>query len=133
MANTKLLKKHIIFRGYINGHDNLEKLLVNSGVGLAPYKPEKNSYSFYADPAKIKQYLGCGIPIITTSVPPIAKKIKKYKAGEVITYSQSSLIGALKKMLESEKSYMNYKNSSIQLAKQYDMNIIYQNAFEKLT
>jgi len=58
--------------GSINNHITIEKILMSCGIAIAPYSSiDKNNFSFYADPGKVKFYLGCGLPIVITDVPPI--------------------------------------------------------------
>ena len=65
------------FLGYIENHDEIEEIVSNCRVGIAPYVPDPNSFTWYADPGKPKVYLGCGIPVIITKVPEVAFEISK--------------------------------------------------------
>ena len=66
-------------------------------MGIAPYVPDPNSFTWYADPGKPKVYLGCGIPVIITKVPEVAFEISKRKAGIAINYDSHELSEAIKK------------------------------------
>lgn len=69
--------------------DAVLRLLNTAGVGLAPYAPDPNSFSWYADPGKVKMYLGAGLPTLITSVPPVHAKIRTSGAGTVLDPSAS--------------------------------------------
>ena len=115
------LESKIKFKGFIEDHRKIEKILAKAGIGIAPYKPEPTSITYYADPGKIKLYLGCGLPIITTSVPAISKIIKKGQAGEVIRYTEKEFFQAIRNILHNQKSYESYKKASILLSENYDI------------
>ncbi len=131
IIEQKKLKSYVKFCGYINNHREVVKIILKNGIGLATYNPRLGDYSYYADPSKIKLYLLCGLPVITTEVPPIAKKIDKEKSGIVIDYSETDLINALEILFVSKK-YAKYRNNALKTAKSYDDNIILEKAFREL-
>ena len=126
------LADHVRFTGYINDQQKVVDLLNDGGIGLATYVPALGDFTYFADPSKIKLYLLCGLPVITTNVPPIAKEIKKEKLGFVINYSEDNLIDALDSLFEREKTYLNYRKNVIQKAKIYDNNLILDKAFKEV-
>lgn len=127
------LKSYVTFTGYINNHKKIVSLLTkNGGIGLATYTPSLGDYTYYADPSKIKLYLLCGLPIITTKVPPIAKVIERKKAGLIINYSEKDLIHALESLIQEEKTYYLYRNNALKIAEGYDDNLILEKAFNQL-
>lgn len=122
------LDSKIKFTGFLQDSRKVENILTKAGIGLATYKPTPDSFTIYADPGKIKLYLGCGLPIITTSVPTISKQIKIKGCGEVVNYDCNSFISAVEKIITN---YRNYRNSVIKMREMYDYKTIYQKAFER--
>lgn len=114
----------------ILSHDKIIKILPKFGIGLAPYSPDKNSVTKYADPSRIKDYLASCLPIIATDMPEISSEIAEFKAGEIIEYSKAGLIAAIKKI--SGKNFWDYKNGAQRLAQVYNWNEIFSNAFIKI-
>ncbi len=127
LAKKLNLGTKVKFTGYVYDPNDVENILTKAGIGLAPYKPILESFTSYADPGKIKLYLGCGLPIITTSVPKIALSIKNNKAGEVVEYNVLSFVEAVKKITKTHKSY---RNRTIIMSKSYDYVTIYNKAFK---
>lgn len=82
-------------------------LVGNCHVGVVLYEETNMSVSYYADPAKIKQYAEFGLPIITTNTPEIAKYLTKFKAGEIIHENKDELITAIHKIKDNYKVYCN--------------------------
>lgn len=127
------LNSYVTFTGHINDHQKIVDILTHSGgIGLATYIPSIGDYTYNADPSKIKLYLLCGLPVITTRVPPIAKEIEKRKAGFVINYSEQDLINALDYILKSKENYLIFRKNALRMAEAYDSNLILNKAFKKL-
>lgn len=127
------LSSHVKFTGYINNHQEIVKYLANQGgIGLATYIPSIGGYTYFADPSKIKLYLACGLPVITTKVPPVAIEIVKREAGLVIDYSEKDLEDNLTILLKNEKDYIRFRNNALRMAEDYDTDLILDRAFRKL-
>lgn len=123
---------YVKLTGYIDDNEKIVKLLTDCGVGLATYVPAIGDYTYAADPSKIKLYLLCGLPVITTQVPPIAQEIASKRAGIVIDYSEEDLISGIEKLLKKDKVYYAFRKNALQMAKAYDSNLILDKAFRKL-
>lgn len=126
------LTSYVRFTGYIDSHLEVVRLLSDSGIGLATYVPSIGDFTYNADPSKIKLYLLCGLPVISTKVPPIAKEIASRKAGFVINYSEQDLLNNLEYLLRSNKTYSKFRRNALKIAKAYDINLILNKAFKKL-
>jgi len=127
------LSKYVTFTGYVTDHNKIVAMLRKTGgIGLATYDPAIGDFTYYADPSKIKLYLLCGLPVITTNVPPIAKVIKKKNAGFVIPYSEEDLINSLETLLRNEKTFSLYSTNAIKLSNTYDDTLILERAFRRL-
>lgn len=123
------LEKYFEIIGRIDSHLDIEKLLLGSSIALAPYEIEdKSSISYYADPGKVKNYLGCGLPIVITPVPPIYKTLQKEKAGIVVDYNPDEIADAI---IEIHKNLKEYRNNAIKLGKYYDWQEIFDRYFQE--
>lgn len=115
--------------GRIDSHLDIEKLLLGSSIALAPYEIEdKNSISYYADPGKVKNYLGCGLPIVITPVPPIYKTLQKEKAGIVVDYNPDEIADAI---IEIHKNLKEYRKNAKKLGKYYDWQEVFDRYFQE--
>lgn len=126
------LNRYVEFTGYIKNFQDMTDLMTHKSIGLAPYLPVQNSFSYNSDPSKIKLYMCCGLPVITTSVATIADLISKTHSGIVIDYSEKSLSDAVAYLLSNKKRYKSYKSAAIKLSKRFDINNILSNAFKKI-
>ncbi len=75
LANRCGLQDEVRFHGFISDHRELERLLSQAAVALAPYNTRVESFTRYADPSKLKSYLAAGLPILLTPVPPNADEL----------------------------------------------------------
>lgn len=132
LVKQRKLTKSVEFKGFIKDHRQVESLLTKAGIGLAPYKPEPSSITYYADLGKIKLYLGCGLPVVTTSVPVISSVLEKSKAGVIANYSPQSLSEALISLLKDKKKYALSRSSAIKLSKNYDVEKILRKAIKNI-
>lgn len=56
-----------------------------NGFGLAPYNLQ-SKWTYYCSPLKVVEYVGCGLPVLMSSVPEISNYIKENNLG--IIYSE---------------------------------------------
>jgi glycosyltransferase involved in cell wall biosynthesis len=126
----KKLVKWIDVKGYIKDNDEVQKVLSNCGVALAPYFPEdKNNFTYYADAGKLKSYLGCGLPIVLTDVPPFAKTLAKKGAGLIAKYDAVDFADKIKKVFSTQSGF---RMKAVALGEEFDWDLILTKAFGKL-
>ena len=126
------LNNNVFFLGYIENHENIEKIISKCGVGIAPYVPDPDSFTWYADPGKPKVYLGCGIPVIITKVPEVALEIEKWGAGIAINYNKHELIDAIVKLLINDEIYRQCRQKALEFASKYTWDDIFYKAFNQM-
>ena len=123
------LRERVKFTGFVESHEELEKIICSCAVGLALYNPEKDVFSFNADPGKPKVYLGCGLPVIITDVPLVAKEIEARGAGKIAAYDTASLSSALSLILAD---YEKYRLAAEEMGRAYDWEKIFSSALDDL-
>ncbi len=126
------LSNNVLFFGYIEDHSKIEEIVSKCGIGLAPYVPDANSFTWYADPGKPKVYLGCGVPIIITKVPEVAMEIQRSSAGIVIHYDKNELINAILLILGSEEKHRELREGAIKFASTHTWDLVFFKAFERI-
>lgn len=108
------------FHGFIPSHKDVEAALANATVAVACYVPEIASFSKYADPGKLKAYLGAGLPIVLTDVSPNAREVAAEGGGELVAYSAQAIADAVKSITVSEQEWARRSNAALQYVQQYD-------------
>lgn len=126
LAGKMKLQGKVTFTGYLADHAQVEKTLSECGVAVAPYVPDPNSFSFYSDVGKVKVYLACGLPVLITDVPEIAKEIRDNKAGMIIDYSESDLANKICELISNKKTYFCYRKNAINMARNLDWDNVWE-------
>src|SRR5690606_13081980 len=118
------LEKECIFLGRIDGMEDMEKEIAKSAVALAPYVKELDTWSYYADPGKVKTYLACGVPVLLTDIPWNAKEIEKKKCGIIITEETHDIADKVIMLLNS-KINQQFRNNAIAYSQGFDYRVIF--------
>ncbi len=130
-AKNLKLEKNVKFLGLMD-HESLFKFIPHHRIGMAPYINDSNNYSWYADPTKPKEYLGCGLPLVITDVPWIAEEVAARPMGVVCKYERASLAAACVKMLKDDDFYRLCLKNSIEFASGLSWTGIYDRVFEEM-
>ena len=126
------LQDCVTFTGQIADHRDLERTLCSCGVGLAPYEPTANGFTQYTEPGKVKVYMACGLPVIITRVPAIAREVEKVGAGISITYDVGELASSVEKLFSDDAAYASMRAAAISFASQYSWTRIFNAAFDDM-
>lgn len=126
------LENSVTFTGFVKDNREVDTILASCYVGIAPYRLTENSFKPFTDPGKIKSYLGVGLPIVMTNVSHIADVIRKREVGLVITDTKKDIIQAIESLFSDSVLSARMKRNTMELAKEYDWNIIYSTAFTQL-
>ncbi|HSA83362.1 MAG TPA: glycosyltransferase, partial [Patescibacteria group bacterium] len=124
---AKKYGKYIIFHGFIENQNKIEKITKNWTIGTALYTPDESNESYWGDPSKIKIYISLGIPVITTNVSHFSDEITKAKAGKVVPHgSPEHFVQAMKHIIRYHTAY---QRDALKLAKKYHYEKIYPEIF----
>lgn len=124
LARGLKLEKHITFHGFVDDHKDVEALLADATVAVAPYAKIPDNFSVTSDPGKVKAYLGASLPIVLTDVPPIAKILKKRGVGILCEDNPESVAASILRYLTDEKLWISARAASEKMAKEYDWDVI---------
>ena len=118
--------------GFVADINEALKRLAGAGVAIAPYYPfDANNFTFYSDPGKIKVYLGCGLPIVLTDVPPVAKDLERERAGKIAEYDAAGFANAITEVLNGD-DYPEIRENARRLGEQYAWSKVFEAAFARL-
>jgi glycosyltransferase involved in cell wall biosynthesis len=120
------------FTGRIESHEEVERHVAESGVGVATYDPRIASFSYYADPGKIRNYLGAGVPVVTTDIAHSAREIAAAGAGVVVRYDPAEVAAALVRILSDPVGQEPFRAAARALGARADWPVLFENAFAGL-
>ncbi len=128
----KLVKKHkleknVQFYGFISDVKKISNIIKNFQLAVAPYKMIPGSHRLYGDATKIRQYLGAGLPVITTSVPPLGKEAEKIGAALVIKDRKKELAQAIISLLKDGEKIQKMTES----ARKFALHNTWDNTYSK--
>ena len=99
--------------------------VTTSAVGVALYAPELADFTYYSDPGKIKLYLACGLPVITTAVSHNARELEEAGCGFVVEYEPRKVAKLLIQVLRDPERLRVYAENARRYAKQFDWGTIF--------
>lgn len=126
------LEKHVIFHGFIKDAIDITRTINKYQIGVAPYLNIEGSHRKYGDATKLRLYAGAGLPIITTTVPPLGKQLYELGAAMIVNDNPKALAQAIIKLFENNKIYTHMRDHSINFAKNNTWENTYSNAFSKM-
>ena len=115
----------------VMSHDEVLRILPDFDIGLALYKPYPNNLSRWADPSRVKDYLACGLAVIITDVPEIAKDINRYEAGLVIPYTADALVEAIAALYSEPERTMTMRRNARRYMEKFSWSRIFNDAFRR--
>jgi glycosyltransferase involved in cell wall biosynthesis len=126
------LEHTVTFHGFVSDHRDVERLLADSSVAVAPYSPEGMTFTRYADPGKLKAYLAAGLPIVLTEVPPNASALAQNAGAVLAAYDAQAIAAAISDALESPERWQKRRTAALGYAKQFDWEALLEDLFRRL-
>lgn len=136
-TELKKLAQDLHVSSYITFHGRTDnkayfKLLRQAWLGLSTFDPKLDTFSYYADPAKIKMYLGSGLPVILTDIPYIAKEIQASQAGAIVPYDAKQFAKVVINLLKDKQLLCRYSQNAWKMAQKYDWDKVLGNQLSQL-
>lgn len=132
LANKNNLEKNIVFHGLVADAKKLSNIVRQFAVGIAPYMAYPDSARWYGDATKIRLYLGAGLPVITTYVPPLGREVEKYGAGIIVKDNEKDLANAVIKIFSDKTLYEEMRRKAINFSQNNTWQNSYSSALEKM-
>lgn len=125
------------FKGVVKNEILLKQILPKYKIGVCPYFNRKNSYEsdhmFTGTDlsTKMVEYIGCGLPIVTTRLYSAFDLIEEKKFGFLVSSSRDWYI-AIKKLLTNKILYKKYSNNTLKFATNYGEEEVLTPIFDKI-
>lgn len=118
------------FLGYVEDENEVLQHLCSSTCGLAPYIESEESYTNFADPGKLKNYLASGLSIVMTNVPHNSKELERVGCAVLVDGTADGVAeGVCKLLSESEPARRRRREKAIQLMAGLDWESVFARAF----
>lgn len=132
LTESLRLKQYVKFYGIIPDDEAMLTLLRQFYLGLAPYVKLKNSVRLYGDSLKLRAYMACGIPVVTTSVPPLGRELESFGSAIIAKDNKKDIASSIIKFFSDEKFYKEYKKRAIDYGKNNTWENTFIRAFERM-
>lgn len=126
------LEPSIAFHGFLSDAGKVSSLTKKYMLGIAPYTADPTSPRWFADATKIRLYLGAGLPVITTHVPPLGKELEKIRAGIVIQDNEQELAKAVVQIFSNPDHYAKMSHQAVEFARHNTWENTYMSAIKKM-
>jgi glycosyltransferase involved in cell wall biosynthesis len=126
------LTRSVEFRGYVDDHRDVERILSRCSLGVAPYRQSEETFTRYADPGKLKAYLAAGLPIVLTDVPPNAGELAHRAGAEIVAAEPPALAAAIARGLGSPQQWRERRAAALTYARRFDWNVLLDGLLQKL-
>jgi glycosyltransferase involved in cell wall biosynthesis len=114
------IENTVRFHGFVPDHRDVERLLADSSVAAAPYRPGEGTFTEYADPGKLKSYVAAGLPIVLTAVPPNAAELAREGGAEIVEYDPAAIADALMRSVASPERWRERRQAALAHARRFD-------------
>lgn len=132
LAKELDIADRVTFHGFVKEHEDVEAILAKATVAAAPYVKDKDSFTQFADPGKIKAYLGASLPIVLTDVPPNASDLEKAGAAVIVEDNPESVAEGLTSLMFDKTKWLKAHRAAAKLAEEFDWNKILKRALGEL-
>lgn len=126
LAEKRGVLKYCDFYGKIPTNTVVEEEIAKSAVAIAPYMKSLDTWTYYADPGKVKSYLACGVPVVLTDLPWNTAIIQERECGLITTGTPEDIAEKVA-FLMNEKRNNHFRSKAIEYSKNFD----YKNIFSE--
>jgi glycosyltransferase involved in cell wall biosynthesis len=130
--HARRLGLDVAFHGFVEDHRDVESILAEGSVAVAPYVASDDNFTRYADPGKLKAYLAAGLPIVLTGVPPNAAEIARDGGGTIAGGSPAALAEGIHAVLSDGDAWAVASRAARTYAGQFDWNVILSRTLARL-
>lgn len=129
IINKKGFKNNLVFHGNLEYGKAIEKM-AQSYIGITSYK-KSNSYMYYGDSLKIREYAAAGLPVVCDNIYGTAEEVKKYDVGFVYHTTQE-MVSAVGQLITNKKLYKTKGKHALSWAKEMDKGKLLNDLYKKI-
>ncbi len=133
LAEKSGVGDRVVFYGYLPKMEDAFDIMSKCSLGLALYKPVSNNVSMHAQPAKPKEYIKVGLPILLSKGgPEIGQEIVKHNAGVEVEFDKKKVSETIIKVITNKALYGKLQTGVKTYAFKEDFNSHFETLFKNL-
>ena len=132
LADALGLAGRVRFHGFVSDHRDVERILADASVAVAPYEPSATTFTRHADPGKLKAYLAAGLPIVLTDVPPNAAELAREAGAELVPYDAAAIGEALARVHTDPVAWRARRAAALAYVRRFDWERLFGDALARL-
>lgn len=126
------LGERVRFLGFLPSHVEVEQAVAASSLALACYAPDPDSFTRYADPAKLRTYTAAGVPVVMTDVPPNARELEREAGATLVPFEAAAIAAAIERLLSAPDDWQRRREAALGYATSFDWGRIITGVLERL-
>ena len=119
------LQDNILFYGWAKDSVEITELINKSKILAMPSYNE-------GGPRVVVEAMACGVPVLATPVGIVPDLIKSGESGEIIDWNVEDIAIKAKELLSNTEKYNKYRQTGLEIAKQFEKKKAIKNYAEKL-
>lgn len=129
LVESLSLKENIFFLGRIP-YEKLAQILCNLSIGIAMFKP--TNAGKFASPLKLFDYMGAGLPIISTNIGDIGRILTESNAGISINWNIEEFIKSVEILATDQKLWQKCHKNGLLYVKNFDWDTLFSELLQEL-
>lgn len=117
LAKSLNVLDKVKFRGFIVDSGEMSRIVSKCFIALAPYRAFPDSIRYYGDATKIRTYAAAGLPVITSSVPPLGRELYEFGGALMVRDSKQDFAKAVISIFSDKRLYAKLRKQAIKFAK----------------
>lgn len=126
------IEDSVTFYGFIPPNQKMSTIINECCIGIGAYRINGNPRNKYGDSGKIRQYLGCGLPIVATTIQWYTKYVIKKGAGIGVKETPEDFARAIITLFEDQELYKRCSEKAIELSRDNTWENSYANAIAQM-
>lgn len=122
----------VTYHGFLPDFADVQRLLAGAAIALAPYETDESSFSRFADPGKLKAYLGAGLPVMLTPVPPNAHEMAREGGAQLLPPDSTTFADAVVAILDDRREWSRRHAAATEYAIRFDWGHLFTAALPQL-
>lgn len=131
LAQEVGVEPYIEWHGSVPSHLKMQEILSGCAVAVAPYSRVHDTWTYYADPGKVRDYLASELPVILTDLPEVAELIRAEGAGVVVDYSATAFGEAVVGVLADASRLSRMRQAARCLGMAFDWSTVIEDALSR--